>query len=268
MSNDANPEPRQRRVLWRREVDDAFDDTSIQLISEKTGIEMPWYFDHDEWVVGYKELEKADRGNAFIEAVRLGDRAGVAFELVSSIPNDTAARYRGELEGVEKTLAAIGAVTRVDPPDAVVLSPDDVPSSVDAEQQAAIEALQQFVYTIEEATGQFADSSQRQAIVGVAFNVIDELATTQAALLQTARQTTSEPPPVPETLVGDAEGTLSPGEPEPEPPPHTYTVASGDTLWAIAERFYGDLSKYRDIADASGISFPEPIQPGQQLTLP
>jgi len=56
--------------------------------------------------------------------------------------------------------------------------------------------------------------------------------------------------------------------PEPEPAARTYTVESGDTLWAISERFYGDGSKYQVIADASGISNPDLIQPGQVLTIP
>lgn len=58
-----------------------------------------------------------------------------------------------------------------------------------------------------------------------------------------------------------------PAEPEPEPA-RTYTVESGDTLWAIAERFYGDGSKYQVIADASGIPNPDLIHPGQVLTIP
>ncbi|EUA18213.1 mannose-binding lectin [Mycobacterium xenopi 3993] len=37
---------------------------------------------------------------------------------------------------------------------------------------------------------------------------------------------------------------------------------------AIAERFYGDGSKYQVIADASGISNPDLIHPGQVLTIP
>ena len=58
-------------------------------------------------------------------------------------------------------------------------------------------------------------------------------------------------------------------EPPPPPPaPRTYTVASGDTLWAISERFYGDGSKYQVIADASGVSNPDLIHPGQVLTIP
>lgn len=57
-------------------------------------------------------------------------------------------------------------------------------------------------------------------------------------------------------------------ETEPEPAVRTYTVESGDTLWAIAERFYGDGSKYQVIAAASGVSNPDLIQPGQVLTIP
>jgi len=57
-------------------------------------------------------------------------------------------------------------------------------------------------------------------------------------------------------------------EPAPEPAARTYTVVSGDTLWAIAERFYGDGSKYQVIADASGVPNPDLIHPGQVLTIP
>jgi LysM repeat protein len=59
-------------------------------------------------------------------------------------------------------------------------------------------------------------------------------------------------------------------EPAPAaaPAPRTHTVASGDTLWAIAERFYGDGNQYQRIADASGISDPDLIQAGQVLTIP
>jgi nucleoid-associated protein YgaU len=70
-----------------------------------------------------------------------------------------------------------------------------------------------------------------------------------------------EPAPVPEA---------APAPPPPPPPPaaRTYTVVSGDTLWAISERFYGDGSKYQVIADASGVSNPDLIHPGQVLTIP
>lgn len=54
----------------------------------------------------------------------------------------------------------------------------------------------------------------------------------------------------------------------PTPEPRTYTVVSGDTLWAIAERFYGDGNKYQQIADASGLADQEEVRPGQALTIP
>jgi nucleoid-associated protein YgaU len=59
-----------------------------------------------------------------------------------------------------------------------------------------------------------------------------------------------------------------PPPPAPEPALRTYTVVSGDTLWAISERFYGDGNKYQQIADASGVPNPDLIYPGQVLTIP
>lgn len=72
-----------------------------------------------------------------------------------------------------------------------------------------------------------------------------------------------EPEPAPEPAAPPP-----PPPPAPEPVKRTYTVVSGDTLWAISERFYGDGSKYQRIADASGIANPDLIHPGQVLTIP
>jgi Tfp pilus assembly protein FimV len=86
-------------------------------------------------------------------------------------------------------------------------------------------------------------------------------------------ETDAPPPPEPEAAAPAApepaveEAAASEPEPEPEAA-RTYTVESGDTLWAISERFYGDGNKYQIIADASGISNPDLIQPGQVLTIP
>jgi LysM domain-containing protein len=88
----------------------------------------------------------------------------------------------------------------------------------------------------------------------------------------TKTETDAPPPPAPEAAAPEAapaaEEVATTPEPPPEPAPRTYTVVSGDTLWAISERFYGDGSKYQVIADASGISNPDLIQPGQVLTIP
>jgi LysM repeat protein len=97
----------------------------------------------------------------------------------------------------------------------------------------------------------------------------------------THTETDNPPPPAPEASAeAAAPESAAPAEeavaqeapaeatPEPAPAARTYNVESGDTLWAIAERFYGDGNKYQVIADASGISNPDLIQPGQVLTIP
>ncbi|WP_018599774.1 LysM peptidoglycan-binding domain-containing protein [Mycobacterium sp. 155] len=88
--------------------------------------------------------------------------------------------------------------------------------------------------------------------------------------------TTEPPPPAPEAAAPELAAVEEPApapEPEPAAPPtapepRTYTVESGDTLWAIAERFYGDGNRYQEIANASGIANPDLINPGQVLTIP
>lgn len=47
-----------------------------------------------------------------------------------------------------------------------------------------------------------------------------------------------------------------------------YIVKSGDSLWAIAKKYYGDGSKYTEIAKANSIVNPNLIYPDQKITLP
>jgi len=97
-------------------------------------------------------------------------------------------------------------------------------------------------------------------------------------------ETDAPPPPAPEETIEVApaaveepapvaeEPTPTPTpaaqETTPAPAPRTYTVVAGDTLWAIAERFYGDGNRYPEIAAASGIPNPDLIQIGQVVTIP
>ena len=90
---------------------------------------------------------------------------------------------------------------------------------------------------------------------------------------QAAPEPAAEPAPESATADGPVveatEDAVEEATPEPAPEPaRTYTVVSGDTLWAIAERFYGEGNKYQVIADASGVSNPDLIYPGQVLTIP
>ncbi len=61
---------------------------------------------------------------------------------------------------------------------------------------------------------------------------------------------------------------IIPPKPAPAPPPQTYVVKSGDTLWDIAQRFYGNPNKYRLIAAANNLTNPHVITPGQKLAIP
>jgi len=47
-----------------------------------------------------------------------------------------------------------------------------------------------------------------------------------------------------------------------------YVIKAGDTLNAIAKRYYGDTSRAKDIANANGIQNPDLIEAGQMLVLP
>lgn len=48
----------------------------------------------------------------------------------------------------------------------------------------------------------------------------------------------------------------------------TYTMKKGDTLWALAEEYYGDGTQWKKIAKASGIKDPKKIPIGAKITIP
>ena len=72
---------------------------------------------------------------------------------------------------------------------------------------------------------------------------------------------TSQPPTV--TVEQERETSTAPAT-------KTYTVQKGDSLWAIAAKYYGKGAEYSKIFEANGdkISNPNLIYPGQVLTLP
>jgi nucleoid-associated protein YgaU len=71
------------------------------------------------------------------------------------------------------------------------------------------------------------------------------------------------------------QAALNPPAPAAEAAPaapaeQAYTVQDGDSLWAIAERHYGDGSQYTRIFEANRdqLDNPDVIQPGQVLRIP
>jgi LysM repeat protein len=48
----------------------------------------------------------------------------------------------------------------------------------------------------------------------------------------------------------------------------TYTIQSGDSPWTIAQKVYGDGSKYRFIMDANGLTDQTKLRVGQVLVIP
>lgn len=58
--------------------------------------------------------------------------------------------------------------------------------------------------------------------------------------------------------------------PEPQAEAEFYVIESGDMLWAIAEKFLGNGSKYPEIFEANRevIEDPDKIFPGQKIRIP
>jgi len=51
-------------------------------------------------------------------------------------------------------------------------------------------------------------------------------------------------------------------------PGTTHTVRAGESLYGIAEAYYGDCRQWRMISAANGNARPEPLIAGQQLRIP
>ena len=77
---------------------------------------------------------------------------------------------------------------------------------------------------------------------------------------QVASGALADPTPEPEPTADATPATTADGE--------TYIVKSGDSLAAIALKFYGDSSLADIIAEANNISDPSDIRPGDELIIP
>ena len=78
----------------------------------------------------------------------------------------------------------------------------------------------------------------------------------EALQLEKVNMVIPEPPPSPQT------------RPSPGRSDRIYTVQRGDTLWHIAQKFYGDGKKYRLIIQANNITDPGTLAVGRKLIIP
>ena len=125
-------------------------------------------------------------------------------------------------------------------------------------------------------SGDIADESERQEILRVlsAIPGIDAVVDQMVVAEKAAAGTGAEPEAAPAEIAEPVQSDEFPGVAEPaesaDADPQTYTVESGDTLWKIAERFYGNGSHYTTIFEANTdvLEDPDRIYPGQKLVIP
>lgn len=70
------------------------------------------------------------------------------------------------------------------------------------------------------------------------------------------------------SMAGRQTGTGLNQRPDAQETPKTVTVKKGDTLWGFAVRYYGDGTRWKEIADRNGISDPKRLQIGKVLEIP
>jgi nucleoid-associated protein YgaU len=111
-------------------------------------------------------------------------------------------------------------------------------------------------------SGEIADESQRRRILDV-LSGIGGIKTVNDEMV--VPEPVAVPTPAPEPPVVVLESAEADGDGN-----QTYTVVSGDTLWKIAERMYGNGSHYMKIFEANTdvLEHPDRIFPGQKLVIP
>jgi nucleoid-associated protein YgaU len=113
-------------------------------------------------------------------------------------------------------------------------------------------------------SGTIRDESARKKIVGVLSSIpgID--------FVQDEMMLSEPATPAPAADPGMAPAADTAAEGEDGDAPRTYTVVSGDTLWKISEREYGNGTHYMKIFEANTdvLEHPDRIFPGQKLVIP
>lgn len=107
-------------------------------------------------------------------------------------------------------------------------------------------------------------------VVGTTSTPASSASINQAAMINNlAANAASKATPSTQSTPSAVSNAISGAKAVRQAPTRTYTVVSGDTLWAIAKYFYGDGSLWYLILNANSIiKNPNLIFPGQILTIP
>ncbi|CDM59188.1 MULTISPECIES: bifunctional metallophosphatase/5'-nucleotidase [Rhizobium] len=99
-------------------------------------------------------------------------------------------------------------------------------------------------------------------VTQVAASGTEAPATTEAAPAAPASPAASQPATAPAAPTAEAPAALAPNTPT------NHVIAAGDTLWDLAEQFYGDGALWTRISEANGTPAPRHLTIGKELQIP
>lgn len=178
------------------------------------------------------------------------------------------AQLRAKLKELDQAPPPVDPQPVVKPGEHVVLLPDT---------DKYFDAAMAYIWKFEPDVSFAADAAVGRWKYVTAVGDPDDISESQLARLRSGgallvQRVAGEPAAARTTLDGLVEKNLRflPSTPAPKPEPQKYTVQAGDSLSAIAQRFYGQASLWTVIFEAnrSTLSEPSRIRPGQVLIIP
>ncbi len=201
--------------------------------------------------------------NATAERTNLSSKYS---ELTSDFSTNKA-KFNREYNQIFGIRAARGGQSRSTPATPQTQVPVDFDTQSDLVEDN-IKKLEQELAALKDPERQAVDLIPRQSQIYQQYFGDNRPASRQAEMNILGVEPEPEPQPIQQPRVEPEVQPESTPEEAVEPQPRTYTVQSGDTLGDISQQMYGTPDRFRDIAEASGVTDPNVIEVGQQLTVP